>query len=285
MNLSNDPLLPKLRSALKKIQSENIGKFYAWKISIKHYQSLQSLMVGKTEVGFEKYLNRDVLDHSYQIDVYSRHSDPMVMGNSTFSIDPLSDLESQVQKTFKNSLLVGNKPWDLPSKLNGAYEKVITVDPIIAESLTIAHNKMFNVINDKLKTITKVHVNSGELFTNLLSYYFETSLGISGQKENSNIYYEMSIEKLPLPNTQEVLKYKKAISIEDANLPQFIDEAIEETLSITEAKIPKTSENCTIMIDGEAISSILSSVVSQLNAQREDDKTPFMTSGDSLFTR
>ncbi|MDD4975129.1 MAG: metallopeptidase TldD-related protein [Bacteriovorax sp.] len=283
MNLSNDPLLPKLRSALEKIKSQNAEKFYAWKISIKHYQSVQTLMLGKEGVGFEKYLNRDVLDHSYQIDVYSRHGNPLVMGNSTFSIDPLNNLESQVQKTFNNSLLVGNKPWDLPSELNGTYELVVTVDPVILESLTFAHTKMYNEISHKLKTITKVHVNSGELFTNLLSNYFETSLGLSGQKEKSDIYFEMAIEKLPLPNTQEVLKYKKALSIEDANLSKFIDDAVEETLSITEAKSPKTSDHCTIMIEGEAISSILNSVVFQLNAQREDDKTPFMISGDSLL--
>jgi predicted Zn-dependent protease len=283
MNLSNDPLLPKLRLALETIKSQNAKNFYAWKITIQHYKSLQTLMMGKEGVGFEQYLKREVLDHNYQIVVYSRHSSPMVMGNSTLSIDPLDNLENQVQKAFNNSLHVGNMPWDLPTMPNAPYEKVITVDPIIAENITFAHDKMYHEINNKLKTVTKIHVNSGELYTNLSSLYFETSLGLTGQKENSNIYFEMAIEKAPLPNTQEVLKYKKAISIDDANLAKFIDDTIEETLSITEPKIPATSDNSVILIDGEAISSILSSVVSQLNAQREDDKTPFMVSGNSLL--
>ena len=282
MKLSNDPMLPKLRAALEQTRSQN-AEFYAWKITISHYQSLQTLMVGNPGIGFEKYQNRDVLDHSYQIDIYSRHSNPMVMGNSSFSIDPLANLESQVLKTFKNSLLVGNKPWDLPSKLNGTYEKVLTVDPIITESIVAAHNKMHEEINSKIKTLTSVNVNSGELFTNLKTSYFETSLGLSGQKENSDIYFEMAIEKLPIPNTQEVLKYKKAMSIEDAKLSQFIDESVEETLSIADAEIPKTSDNCTILVDGEVICDLLTNIVSQLNANREYDKSPFMSEGDSIL--
>lgn len=283
MNLSNDPLLPELRTALEKIRSQNTDKFYAWKISIQHYKSLQTLMIGHPAKDFEKYQNRDVLDHSYQIDIYTRHSDPIVMGNSAFSIDPLTNLEVQVLKTFNNSLLVGNKPWDLPVKLDGTYEKVLTVDPLIAESLTTAHDKMHDEINNKIKTLTKVNVNSGELFTNLKTQYFETSFGLNGQKENSDIYFEMALEKAPGPNRQEVLKYKKAIAIEDANLSKFIDEAVEETLSITDAQIPKTSDNCNILVDGEVISNLLNNVVLQLSAQREYEKSTFMSRGDSLL--
>ena len=283
MNLSNDTMLPKLRASLEKIKSQNQDKFYAWKITILHYQSHQSLMVGHPKQGFEKYQNREVLDHSYQIDIYTRHSDPVLMGNSSFSIDPLSSLDEQVLKTFTNSLLVGNKSWDLPSKVNGAYDKVQTVDFIIAESLVSAHNKMYKEINDKVKKLIKVNVNSGELFTNLKTIYFETSLGLKGQKENSDIYFEIALEKLPLPNNQEVLKYKKAIGVEDAKLSTFIDEAVEEVLSITETQIPKTTSDCNILIDGEVISNLLASVVSQLNAAREYEKSPFMSEGDSIL--
>lgn len=282
MKLSSDLMLPKLREALEQVKSQN-SEFYAWKITISHHQSLQTLMVGKAGIGFEKYQERDVLDHSYQIEVYTRHNSSNLMGSSSFSIDPLESLAPQVLKTLKNSLLVGNKPWDLPRSLNGTYEKVITVDPVINESITIAHNKMYEEINEKIKTISIVNFNSGELFTNLKTSYFETSLGLMGQKENSDIYFEMAIEKLPIPNTQEVLKYKKAISIEDAKISQFIDESIEEALSISTVVIPKTSDSCTILVNGEVVCDLLFCIVSQLNASREYDKNPFMTEGESIL--
>lgn len=283
MKLSNDLMLPQLREALEKIKSQNADTFYAWKITVQHYRSLQTLMIGSPGKNFENYQNREVLDHSYQIEIYTRHSNPMLMGSSSFSIDPLDNLENQVIKTFNNSLLVGNKPWDLPTKLNAPYEKVLTVDLVIAESLVAAHNKIQDEINNKVKMLTKVNVNSGELFTNLKTIYFETSLGLSGQKENSDIYFEMAIEKLPTPNTQEVLKYKKAMSIEDANLSKFIDDSVEETLSISVPQVPKTSENCTILVNEEVICNLLANIVLQLSANREYDKSPFHSRGDSLL--
>jgi predicted Zn-dependent protease len=283
MKLSQDTMLPRLKEALDKVKKNNLDQFYAWKIVIQHKNSLQTLMVGKESAPFDKYQSRDVLDHSYKIDVYSRHSEPKAMGNASFTIDPLSDLNIQVEKTFSNSLMVSNKPWDLSTKVNGEYETVLTTDPIIAENLSGAHERLHLEINDKVKNLDKVKVNSGELFTNLKTTYFEMSTGLKGQRESSDIYFEIALEKLPLPNTQEVLKFKNAISIGDANLSKFIDDVVEETLSIKETQLPKTSDNATIMIDGESIADLMQDLVSQLSAKREYDKTPFLTKDDSVL--
>jgi predicted Zn-dependent protease len=283
MNLSNDTMLPKLKAALGNIKSEH-SDFYAWKVTIQDYQSLQTLMIGRENKNFEKYQNREVIDHNYHIEVFTRHGDPLVMGNSSFAIDPLDDLEKQVLKTYNNSLLVRNKPWDLPQQLNEDLEKVLTTDPVINESLSAAHQKLDEEINQSICKLSKVKVNSGELFTNLKKSYFETSFGLNGQKESSDIYFEIALEKLPTPNTQEVLKYKKAISIEDANLRQFINDAVEETLSISSTEVPVTADNLNILVDGEFISDIMNDIVLNLSARREYEKTPFFSKGDQIFT-
>ena len=283
MNLENDPMLPQLKNSLDAVMSK-YDNFYAWKISIENYQSLQTLMVGQDQKEFEKYQSRDVLDHNYQVEVYTRHGSPELMGNSTFTIDPLDDLNEQVEKTYQNSLLVGNKVWELPKKLNAPLEKVSTTDPIIHEDINHAHAQLHSEINKKVSVLTNVKVNSGELYTNLCTNYFETSFGIKGQKEASDIYFEMAIEKLPAPNTQEVLKYKKAISIEDANLSQFIDNTVEETLSISSTVVPKTADHLNILVDGEVISDFLNNLISHLNARREYEKSPFLAVGSSIIT-
>ena len=283
MNLSQDSMLPKIKEALEKVKRNNPDKFYAWEIGIKHKKSLQTLMIGKELSPFENYQSRDVLDHSYSINIFSRHSEPQVMGSASFTIDPLGDLDAQVESTFLNSLMVSNRPWDLAKQTNGDYEMVLTTDPVIAENITIAHEKMLLEINDKVRTLDKVKVNSGELFTNLKTTYFEMSTGLAGQKENSDIYFEIALEKLPLPNTQEVLKYKNAISIEDACLSSFIDDVVAETLSIKETQLPKTNDNATIIIDGESIADLMKELVSHLEASKEYDKLPFMSEGDFVF--
>jgi len=282
--LSQDKLLPNLRDALNKIKSKYGQQFYAWKLNVLHYESRQSLMICNDKNTLEQYQNRNVLDHSYQIVVYTNHSEPKLMGSSSFNIDPLNNLEDQIDKTYQNSLLVGNKPWKLPTKINKDYEKVLTCDPIIKDDLNSAHNNMISEINESISSLDGVKVNSLELYTNLQTTYFETSEGFNGQKDNSDIYFEMAIEKLPLPNTQEILKYKKAISIEDANLSSFIKETSDEAMSISETIVPKTSSNLNIIIDGEAISSLLTKLTGHLNAGREYEKSPFMKKGDSILS-
>jgi predicted Zn-dependent protease len=283
MNLENDPMLPQLKIALNTAMTKN-ENFYAWKISIENYQSLQTLMVGQDLKDFEKYQSRDVLDHNYQIEVYTRHGSPEMMGNSSFSIDPLADLNTQVEKTYQNSLLVGNKVWDLPKELNGPLEEVSITDPLIQENIKMAHEKLHTEINNKVSMLSDVKVNSGELYTNLCTNYFESSFGIKGQKESSDIYFEMAIEKQPTPNTQEVLKYKKAISIEDANLSQFINHTVDETLSISSTIVPKTADQLNILVDGEVISDFLNNLISHLNARREYEKSPFLAIGSNITT-
>jgi predicted Zn-dependent protease len=204
------------------------------------------------------------------------------MGNSIYKIDPLADLEKQILKTFKNSLLVQNKLWELPQKVNEPYEEVLTTDPLIEESIVNAHEIIHERLNNKSKDISQVKINSAELFTHLKTTYTETSFKISGQSKKSEIYFEVAIEQLPGPNTQEVLKYKNALSIEDANLESFIDDAIDEALSITETKLPITSDTTQILVNGETISQLLSSLISQLDANKEYQKLPFLTEGDSI---
>ena len=55
MNLSQDPMLPKLKAALEKVKNENSEQFYAWKIVVQNQKSLQTLMVGKQSSPFENY--------------------------------------------------------------------------------------------------------------------------------------------------------------------------------------------------------------------------------------
>ena len=283
MDLSKDSMLPKIKEALKKIKSQHPEKFYAWRVIIRNKRSLQSLLLGVENLGLEDYQSRDVQDHSYRIEVYTRHGSPMVMGNASFLIDPLLGIEEQVEKTFQNSLMVSNKIWNLPTAVNAEYEEVLTTDPLIKSNINAAHSRLFEEASDKVSSLSKVNVNSAELFTNLQHTYFEMSTGLKGQKESSDIYFEIALEKLPLPNTQEVLKYKTAISIEDAHLSQFIDEVVEETLSITDTELPKTSSDAIILVDDEAILDLMQELTSQLDAKREYNKAPFLAPGDQVL--
>lgn len=275
--------LNELKKVLERVQSENKNTFYAWRINVNQGRSVQTLMLGQKQQSFEKYQNREVEESTIELVVYSRHGNPVCMGSSATIVDSLSDLETQVLNTFNNSLLVSNKIWDLPSESNEAYDIVQTMDPFLKKDLTKAHSSLLTEIDEKVKSLSLVNVNSAELYTYVKTFYFETSLGLLGQKESSEIYFEIAMEKLPLPNTQEVLKYKKSVGISDLQIGQFIDNVVAETLSTSESILPKTTNQATILVDGDVISSLFANLLLQVDASSEYNKLPYLKKGDSLL--
>jgi len=284
--MMNDPLFQKLKISLNKVQNDRSSHFFGWRLSVSECRSRQSLLVGDDELGFESYQDRDVKDLSYHVEVFTRHGSPEVMGNSVSSIDPLVSLDGQITKILENALLVGNKVWDLARPAdNDGYEafSVNTSDQQISDDISGAHEGLLGIVSETAKANNGVKINSGELFTNLERKYFETSSGLAGGKEKTDIYFEMALEKLPLPNTQEVLKYKKAISLEEADLASFMYEVIDETLSIQETEMPATQNDAAILVDGDTASDFFHELVGFLSAGREYNKQPFMDRGAAVY--
>jgi predicted Zn-dependent protease len=284
--MKSDPLLDKLKTRLKNIQKDKGGQFYGWRLSINESTSLQSLLVGNEELGFEPYQDRDVKDLAYFVEIYTRHGIPEVMGSSASSIDTLSSLDEQILKIYENSLLVGNRAWNLAEptdNLGMKYPQIEMSDQVICDDIGKAHHTLLTTVSDTAKANNGVKINSGELFTNRESKYFETSTGLTGSKDKTDIYFEMALEKLPLPNTQEVLKYKKAISLEEADLASFMHEVIDETLSIEETQLPATQNDAVIMVAGEVVSDFFHELVGLLFADREYAKQPFLENAQAVF--
>ncbi len=283
MDIMQDTMLSKIQQALAPLTQKKV--FYAWRIDRTDSVALQSLLLGKKDAEFEEYQARKVFDQSYEVTLYSRQDEDgeQTMGNATCTIDPLADLEQQLEKTFQHSLLVNNKAWDLPNRVNEAYEAVVTSDPLIKENTEQAHQGLLATVNETAKTLTTVTVNSGELFTRFSRHFFQTSFGLTGTKESSRIYFEIALEKRTLPNTQEVLKHKKSINVAEAKLDQFIHETVDEVLSIRESILPTTSNNATILIDAEAIAQLLSPLMGQLDADNEYSKRPFIAADSMIY--
>ncbi|HAZ14921.1 MAG: hypothetical protein A2X86_21325 [Bdellovibrionales bacterium GWA2_49_15] len=284
MQLSNDPLLLKLKEALANVRAKKSDIFNGWEVSISDSRSMQSLMMSDPIQGLASYQDREVLDRAYGIEVFTQSGEPKVMGNSTCNIDPLAPLEEQIVKTLQNALQVSNRPWNLPTPEKEAPEAVLIADPEIKADIKAAHAKLLGQASAKAKRIDIVKLNSAELYTNIRSTYFETSTGLKGQQDRTDLYFEVALEKLPLPNTQEVLKMKTAISIEEASLPAFIDEIVTETLSIDQAGLPKTQSNAVILIDGKTISDLLKNLLGQFYAHNEYNKLPFLLPGQKTYS-
>ena len=282
MSLRTHPVVNAIRESLVASHTQAGATFYGWKLSVAKKQLAQTLMLGDPTVGLKPYQQRSVEDLSYTLFVYARHGDHQGVGNIT--LDPLQPYTPQIEQAFSNAQLASNPPWDLAQPSDAAYAEVQTADPLLVADLAGAHRGMQQDVAAKAATAEGVNINSAELFTTLTETYMETATGISASKQVSDIYFEIALEKLPLPNTEEVLQYKKALSIADANLGGFIDDAIAEALDIGKSNLPDTQDNATILVDKHCIAALLEALESQLNAQAEYQKGPHLLQGDLINT-
>ena len=61
-----------------------------------------------------------------------------------------------------------------------------------------------------------------------------------------------------------MLKYKKAISVEEADLVSFIEQTVRETLSIQDSGMPQTQTNAVILVDTQTISDFFNQLFGNL---------------------
>lgn len=283
MSLASHDVVSGLRDALVRNSSELGSSFFGWKITANLELAYQTLMLGDSALGLKPYQQRDVEDLGFKVRVYARNGEFQGIGN--VDIDPQQPFDSQIKQAYDNAMLAKNEKWELAHPGNIPYEDVQTSDPKLSENIAGEHKKLQQQVADKAKTVSQVQINSAELFSNLNKQYIETSTGIKAAKQTSDIYFEIALEKLPLPNTQEVLKYQKAVSIDEADLVGFIDETINETLDIAETEVPQSQENACVLIDKYAISSLLDAIGHQLDANAEYQKGPHMVVGDAINSK
>ncbi len=282
MSLGNMPFISDLRAALAASQADLGSQFYGWKLTADQKQSEQSLMLGDSVVGLKPYQKRSVEDLSYTAIVYARQDN--LQGVGSCDIDATQPLAPQIRMAFDNALMSQNPLWDMATPSAEPYAKVQTSDPKLSDNLAAEHAALAKTVAQKAASVSGVVINSAELFTNIDTSYMETSTGIQATQTASDVYFEIALEKLPLPNTQEVLQYRKSVSIDDANLTGFIDEAVQEALGIGETQVPKSQDNACILVDKHSIAAFLSAIEGQLNANAEYRKGPHMVPGDQLNT-
>ncbi len=256
--------------------------FCGW--SVKHIQSVsyQNLFQGTPDNHLVPYQDRVVTESTVSITVYMRHGTPEVMGQSIVTIDPFSDPDAQVSEACDSALLISNPVWELPHPPSIPYPEVVTSDLSVSDDPEAARQTLLREIREAAAELKQVRLNSAESYINIHTHHTETSSGIVMHKNLTDLYFEAAMEKLPGPNTQEVHRYRKGVSLNEMKIRELFAEMQEETLSLDSSIMPKTSENAVILISESATADLLDAVVSQLDASAEYSKMPFMKEGDTV---
>lgn len=278
--MNNDKILDEITGELKKVKKST---FYGWTLTRVQSTGFQRLLYSNEHNELYPQTIRDnISELRYSLTVFSRHSENK-MGNFTITIDPIKSIKEQILEALDNAGHLNNTPWNLLEPVPGqTYEKVQKSDPAIKANPLEATNKLVKKASEITASLKNVNVNYAELFINYHDTLRLTSTGICMPMESSDIYFEIAMEKRPLPNTQEIFNNKTALSIKDLNLEKFINDAALETKYLGEVKIPKTDEHAVILVKADVINEIFHHLLAQLDGTREYVKRPFLKIGDSI---
>lgn len=277
---SSDTFLNNLVDTLNKIQKQE-SRFYGWVLNRTESKSFQRLysVASPDSVDLESVQERETEERTYSLRVYSRQGEPVKMGSVARTIDPFAPLESQIRETFESALLSENEPWKIAEPPATPFEKMETADPVILENPEKALQSMSDRMIAHRKSLQGVRINSAELYINLNAKYTLYSTGLELERIDSDAYIEAAMEKLPGPNTQEVHRYKKGVTVSEMEIESFLDEMAEETLALDETVLPETSDNATILVNAEVLASWLNALTDQLSADAEYNHSPHLLPG------
>lgn len=282
--MENDKYLQVLIEKLKTYGSRE-QRLYGWVVAISKQVSYQRLLYPDTsQTLIPETIRNNINAVSYVLTVYTRTGDPQTMGMMYVKIDPLKSVEEQIEAAVTGALAVKNTPWELVTpELAGEYRSPAMADPAILADPVAAADKIVRMASDTCNTLEGVHVNYSELFVTMAESLRITSTGLRMRKKASSIYYEIAMEKLPLPNRQEIHNNKNSLSIEGLQIDRFIRQAAEEARVLGSVEVPETDEKAVILVQGDVINSIFHCLLEQIDVSREYTKRPYLKLEEKIY--
>lgn len=277
--LSENPLYQKIEGLLSAFKKRE-PRFEAYEITFFEKRSEQRLLFGVAGNGLEVSTARyDIFERSFSVQIYTRPG-AAKMGIASAQIDPLGDLEKQFQATFEASLATSNPAWDLPLPAPAKTDSLKECDPGLVADLRGGADRLVLAAHRETRKLSGVHVNYAELFANHTRILHRLSTGIENERETTDLYFEIAMEKLPLPNTQEVHNNITSVDEKGLGLPEFIQRAAEEARSLGEVSIPETSAEAVILLGADDLNILFHTLLHQLDRAPEYYGQPFIREGE-----
>jgi len=275
---NTDSFFSSLTTALTAAQTELPG-LHAWCATRRTLESRQTLLLGRPGNDLAAYQDRTVSETTYTLQVYARQDNPAVMGTSVATVDPLRPLPAQIAATLAAARLARNPVWELPTPPGIPYPEVRTADPAILADPGTEQARLLALLRREAAALDGVRMNSAEAYVNRRSLQARWSTGIAVEKQSSDVYVEIAAEPLPGPNRQEVNPFIEAVGVDGLDLPGFFQRVAEETRALGRTELPQTTEHAVVLIDAEAIATLLHELTGQFRAEAEYEKRPCLLPG------
>ncbi|MBL8992918.1 MAG: hypothetical protein JNM63_06225 [Spirochaetia bacterium] len=278
--LSRHPVYLKIEALLSDFKKRE-PRLEAYEITVFEKRSEQRLLFGmENENGLDVSTARyDIFERSFSVQIYTRTA-VNSMGLASSQIDPMGDLKKQLQSTFEASLATANPAWDLPLPAPAKKTGLRECDPALVADLRGGADRLVLAADAETRKLSGVHVNYAELFVNHTRFLHRLSTGIQNEREITDLYFEIAMEKLPLPNTQEVHNNVTSVDEKGLALPEFIRRTAEEARSLGEVSIPETSSETVILLGADDLNILFHTLLAQLDRAQEYYARPFIREGE-----
>lgn len=283
VSLQSDPYFCSILDKLKGLQSRE-DRLYGWHATVRSRRSDQRLLNSRKDNSLYPGTVRDNVNGLfYSVEIFARHGDPEVMGSFSMVLDPAAELQPQLQEAFESALKSGNPPWTLVQPPDEPYAEVQQVDPLLLADPYGQTEGLRQEASDCCRKLEGVKVNYAELFVNQGESHTTTSTGVNMPSRGSDLYFEVAMEKLPLPNRQEVHNKTTSVDREGLSLEEFIGETASECRALGQIEIPETTSNAVVLLPAKYAKDILGALLGRTSASAEYYQIPHWLPGDTVY--
>ncbi len=281
--LERDAYYSEVIQKLTELKDQN-KNFYGWSASIYRNRSDQRLMNATEDNRLEASTVRDNINEtSVSVTLITKNQKNNTMGSFSLVLDPFAELKEQLIQAYGNAQLSHNPPWSLIEPPAEPYDELMMIDPQLLENPSEQTELLCEEASEACRGLDGIKVNYAELFVNQSSSFTQTSTGVKMPMQRSSLYFELALERLPLPNRQEVHNKVKAIDREGLALKEFIGECAEECVALGEVQLPQTQAKATILIHARSAHLIFKALLSRLSADAEHKKRPHCLAGEKIY--
>lgn len=284
--LEDEPIVREVLGLLGEIAGRNktgLPRLYGWSLTIALRRSDQRLLPAEADNALSVgTLRENISEKTVSLTLYVRQGDPESMGLASLTIDSLRPLRDQLEEGLVAAATNNNPPWVLPGPPAEDFPHVRTVDDRLLENPAAVTEELAREADRVARELEGVKVNCAELFVNTNLRLTLTSTGLRLPRAGSDLYFEVAMEKLPLPNTQEVHNYRKSLDADGLDLPNFLRETAAETRALDEVEMPFTTENAVVLLYAPEINRILHGLLDQCEAAREYNRLPHLAVGENV---
>ena len=207
---------------------------------------------------------------------------PGRQGEITKRLFPSVPLIDQIDLAIEAALQTDHQAWELPSELPPSLPTLRTTDPRMGEDLEKTVAQVTAQIQQAVARERRTRFNSAELFMSVHHSELHLSNGLTHRSSQSRIYTEAAYSFSQGERSDEYLKARWAVTLDDLPVQELFDETSDRAEHSLNTAKPVTG-TYPVIVDAEVLATLFNSQLGQLSSGNAYHGLPFVKPGSELI--